>query len=153
MDWLWNVDMYNAHYYSFWGGSWNSFWQDGQNAITPFVSFHKKAFVLWSLGFVLFPLSVYGFRVFFKKHPKEGLILATYAISAFLLYLVYGAKSAHYSAMRLTYIAPIAVVYAFGIAGASSNKRLRLLLLVLLLVQYAVMVSHFWIQPWWHVTS
>ncbi|PJE63514.1 hypothetical protein COU89_02795, partial [Candidatus Roizmanbacteria bacterium CG10_big_fil_rev_8_21_14_0_10_45_7] len=32
LDWIVKLDMFNAHYYSFLGGSWNSFWQDGHNA-------------------------------------------------------------------------------------------------------------------------
>lgn len=152
IDWLLKVDMFNAQYYSFLGGSWNSFWQDGHNAITPFVSFHKKVLVLWSLGFILFPISLYGLVRLWKYHRKAAIVIGTYAITALSIYVLFNIKTNHYSAVRLTYIMPIALVYAFGIAGAASNKKLKWILLVLLFVQYSVMVSHFWIQPWWHVT-
>ncbi|MCR4329316.1 MAG: glycosyltransferase family 39 protein [Candidatus Roizmanbacteria bacterium] len=152
MDWLGRVDMFNAQYYSFIGGSWNSFWQDGHNAITPFVSFHKKVLVLWSLGFILFPLSLYGWHVLWKKHRTAALVIGSYGVTALVIYTLFNTRGSHYSAVRLTYVMPIAIVYAFGIAGAATHKKLRWLLTVLLFIQYAVMVSHFWIQPWWHVT-
>ena len=153
MDWLWKVDMFNAQYYSFLGGSWNSFWQDGHNAITPFVSFHKKVLILWSLGFILLPISLYGWFTLWKKQRKTALVIGAYGLTALLIYIVFNIKDNHYSSVRLTYIMPIAIVYAFGIAGASTNKKLRWLLTILLFIQYAVMVNHFWIQPWWHVTK
>ncbi|MCR4326892.1 MAG: glycosyltransferase family 39 protein [Candidatus Roizmanbacteria bacterium] len=153
IDWIWKVDMFTTQYYSFLGGSWNSFWQDGHNAITPFVSFHKKVLVLWSLGFVLLPLSIYGLIHFWHKHNRAAMVVFAYAVTALGIYLLFNLRGNHYSAVRLTYIMPIALVYAFGIAGAASNTKLRWILLALLLIQYSVMVSHFWIQPWWHVTS
>lgn len=152
MDWIGRVDMFNAQYYSFFGGSWNSFWQDGHNAITPFVSFHKKVLVLWSLGFILFPLSLYGWYVLWKKHRSATLVIGSYGLTALMIYTLFNTRGSHYSAVRLTYIMPIAIVYAFGIAVATTQKKLRWLLTVLLFIQYAVMISHFWIQPWWHVT-
>ncbi len=153
MDWLWKGDMFNAQYYSFLGGSWNSFWQDGHNAITPFVSFHKKVLVLWSLGFILFPLSLYGWYVLWKKHRTAALVIGSYGVTALVIYTLFNTRGSHYSAVRLTYVMPIAIVYAFGIAGAATQKKIYWVLAVLLFIQYAVMVSHFWIQPWWHVTK
>lgn len=152
LDWLTKLDIHNAHYYSLLGGAWNSFWTDGQNAITPFVLFHKKAFMLWIFGFMLFPLSIYGLTVLSKKNGQAGLIVNAYGLTALAFFIYFNTLGTHYSAIRLTYIMGIVICYAFGIAVASRNKTLRTLLLMLISIQFFTMLSFFWIESWWHVT-
>lgn len=149
LDWIPKVDMYTTQYYSFLGGAWNSFWSDGHNVITPFVSFHKKALILWLLGFVLFPLTLYGQFLELKKNRKIFTIMTTLGLSMFVFYLLLNMVSNHYSAVRLTYQMGIVLPYAYGLASASKNKKLFYLLLILLAVQFFVMVSFYWMLPWW----
>ncbi|KKP29762.1 MAG: hypothetical protein UR19_C0008G0004 [Candidatus Nomurabacteria bacterium GW2011_GWF1_31_48] len=153
LDWIPKVDMYTAQYYSLLGGAWNSFWSDGQNQITPFVPFHKKAFILWTLGFILFPISIYGFWKQFKENKKISIIMTILGLSMFAFYVLYNVISNHYSAARLTYEMGIVLPYAFGIAVASKNKKMSILITVLLLIQFVILVSFYWIQPWWFVTQ
>lgn len=151
LDWIYKADMYNTQYYSLIGAAWNSFWTDGHNAITPFVKFHKKSFILWSLGFILLPLSLYGLVLLYKKNKQSAAILYTVGITMLGVY-VFTNLNNHYSAARLTYEMGIVVPYAFGIAAAFRQKKIKILLLFILTVQYVTMVSFYWILPWWHVT-
>jgi len=153
LDWIPKVDMYNTQYYSLIGGAWNSFWSDGHNVITPFVSFHKKAFVLWTLGFILLPLCLFGLTKIHKKDKKVSIVLNTVGISMLIMYVLYNIMSAHYSAARLTYEMAIIVPYAFGIAAAAKSKKLLLIITALLFIQFIIMVSFYWILPWWFVTT
>ncbi len=152
LDWITNLDIHKAQYYSLWGGAWNSFWTDGHNAITPFVPFHKKAFVLWCLGFLLLPLSLYGLYRLGKKNLLNGLLISSAGISLLAIYVYLNLITLHYSAARLTYVMAIIFPYAAGIASASQNRKLQYVILLLLLIQFVVMVSFYWIEPWWHVT-
>ena len=151
LDWIPKVDMYNTQYYSMIGGAWNSFWTDGHNAITPFVKFHKKSFILWTLGFILLPICIYGLVRLWKKNKKIGLIMGMLGVSMLLFYVYYNISANHYSAARLTYQMGIVVPYSFGITAATLNKKLKPFIIVLLIIQFSVMVSFFWIQKWWHV--
>ena len=153
LDWIPKLDMYTTQYYSLWGGAWNSFWTDGHNALTPFVPFHKKSFVLWSLGFVLFPLSLYGLYSFYKENKKTGLIMIFWALSMISFYVLYNYLSPHYSAARLTYQMGIVLPYAIGISQAAKKPRLAQLLLLLIFIQFVTLLSFFWIEPWWFSTS
>ena len=153
LDWIWNIDMYNTQYYSFTGAAWNSFWTDGHNAITPFIKFHKKSFVLWSLGFVLFPICVYGLFLFSKHYKKYALVINVILATMLLTYFYTFRSISHYSAGRLTYEMGIIIPYAFGIASVAKSKKIKILLLFLFSIQFAVMVSFYWILPWWHVTK
>jgi 4-amino-4-deoxy-L-arabinose transferase-like glycosyltransferase len=153
LDWIPKADMYTTQYYSLLGGAWNSFWTDGHNIATPFVTFHKKALILWSLGFLLFPLSLYGLWSQFHKHKQITLIMAGLGASMLGFFLLYNIASNHYSAVRLTYQMPIVLAYAYGIAAAARHKRLAPIILALLLIQFVTLISFFWIEPWWFVTS
>jgi hypothetical protein len=155
LDWIPKVDMYTTQYYSLIGGAWNSFWNDGHNVVTPFIKFHKKAFILWTLGFVLFPVSLYGLLKLYKdkKHRSTAILLTVVGLSMLGFYVFYNMVSGHYSAARLTYEMAIVVPYSFGIAAAYRyNKWLKYLLVVLISVQFIIMTSFFWILDWWHVT-
>jgi len=154
LDWIPKVDMYNTQYYSMLGAAWNSFWTDGHNAITPFIKFHKKSFILWSFGFLLLPLTLYGLIKFSKSNRPVSCIVNITGLTMIFIYVwsnlgIYS----HYSSARLTYEMGIIVPYAFGIASAAQNRKLKDLLLMLLSVQFIVMISFFWILPWWHVTK
>lgn len=149
LDWIPKVDMYNTQYYSFLGGAWNSFWSDGHNAITPFVPFHKKAFILWSLGFILLPICLYGHVLIWRKNRHLSLIINTLGVSMLLFYLLYNMVGTHYSAARLTYQMGIVLPYAFGIAAAATHKRLKPIIIFLLAIQFVILVSFYWILPWW----
>lgn len=153
LDWIPKVDMYNTQYYSLLGGAWNSFWTDGHNAITPFIKFHKKSLVLWSLGFVLLPICLYGLQELAKQNKKTSLVVAVLAGSMLLTYLYLNLGAGHYSAARLTYEMAIVLPYAFGLANAARNKKIKIILLALLSIQFIIMISFFWILPWWHVTK
>jgi hypothetical protein len=153
MDWIPKVDMYTTQYYSLWGGAWNSFFNDGHNVITPFIAFHKKAFVLWSLGFVLLPLSLFGLWKVWKKNRDIALVVNIIGVSMLGMYVLYNIMSNHYSAARLTYEMAIIIPYSFGLAGAAINKRIKIFLFALLCIQFITLLSFYWILPWWHVTK
>jgi hypothetical protein len=153
LDWIWKADMYRTQYYSFIGAAWNSFWSDGHNAVTPFVKFHKKAFILWVLGFILTPISLYGYFIMYKKQRVYMLFMVLTGLVMLGMYGIYNSTTAHYSAARLTYEMGIVLPYAFGITAAAQKKLILKLLLVLLTIQFVVMYSFFWIEPWWHVAK
>lgn len=153
LDWIPKVDMYNTQYYSLLGGAWNSFFSDGHNVITPFIKFHKKAFILWTLGFILFPLSLFGLWQLWKKNKEASIVINIIGVSMLGMYVLYNMMSSHYSAARLTYEMAIVVPYAFGIASAATNNKMKTIIFVLLAIQFITLFSFFWILPWWHVTK
>jgi hypothetical protein len=153
LDWIPKVDMYTTQYYSMLGGGWNSFWNDGQNAVTPFIKFHKKALILWCLGFILLPLTLYGQIRLYKKDKRSALVVNMVGITTTLFFVYYVVTNNHYSAVRLTYEMGIVFPYAAGLAYAAKHTKIKYLLYGLLSLQFIVMVSFFWIQKWWFVTQ
>ena len=153
IDWVPKVDMYTTQYYSLLGGAWNSFFNDGHNVITPFIAFHKKAFILWTLGFILLPLSLFGLWQLWKKNRNTAIVLNIIGISMLTMYVLYNMMSGHYSAARLTYEMAIVIPYAFGLAGAAKSNKMKIIVFLLLCVQFITLLSFFWILPWWSVTK
>jgi len=69
------------------------------------------------------------------------------------MYVYYNYSSDHYSSARLTYEMGIVLPYAFGITSAAGSKKIRYFITILLLIQFIIMVSFYWIEPWWQVTQ
>ena len=78
--------------------------------------------------------------------------MAVLTASMWGFYLLLNMVGNHYSAVRLTYQMGIVLPYAFGIAAAAKNKKLWLWITLLLSIQFIILISFFWILPWWFVT-
>lgn len=154
LDWISKADIYNAREYSFLGGLWNTFWHDGHHSATPVVAFHKKAFGLWALGFPLFVMSLLGIIQILKKNKSEGILLISYLIIAINSLVKYSIMAPHSNSFKAFYAIGIVVPYVLGLSAFSKMGKWSYRFSVLiLLIQFLIMVSYFWIQPWWHVVK
>jgi hypothetical protein len=154
LDWIPKVDIYEARNYSFLGGLWNTFWHDGESSITPVVTFHKKAFGLWALGFPLFVVSLLGLFRIFKKDKSSGIILYFYLAVALVSLVQYSIFLPYNFVLKSFYAFGLIVPYTLGLSEFSKMGKWQYRLTVLLLlVQFCLMISYFWIQPWWHVAK
>jgi hypothetical protein len=154
MSWITSTDIFQARNYSWIGGTWDSFWHDGYQVVTPVVSFHRKAFVLWLLGFFLTPLSIYGIVLLWRKQRKVALTLLTYLASAIIAYIGYSLHLPYPTELKAFFMGGIPIVYLVGLAAAYVyDPRTRATIFILLILQWATMLSYFWIMPWWHVAK
>lgn len=154
LDWIWTKDIYTAHDYSFSGGLWNTFWHDGERVLTPVVPFHKKSFALWLLGFPLLCLSAYGHWRAWQTDRKREILLLSYTIIGTASLVQYNLILPYNFVLKSFYAAGLLVPYIWGLLHAARSQRwVSLCIFVLLGAQFGVLVSHFWIQPWWHVAK
>ncbi len=154
LDWIPKADIFNAREYSFTGGLWNSFWHDGHHSATPVVEFHKKAFALWALGFPLFVMSFLGLIQIIKKNKSEGILLFSYLLIAIASLVRYSIMAPHSNSFKAFYAIGIVVPYVLGLSAFSkTGKWIYRITVLLLLIQFLIMVSYFWIQLWWHVVK
>lgn len=154
MSWIARGDIFNAHHYSLLGGTWNSFWHDGYRTVVPVVPFHKKAFGLWLLGFPLTLISIWGWKLLYKRKKQVFIVSMTYLATAVFAYIFYNLMLPYPSELKAFFMSGLPVVYMLGVVGSYSYEaRLRKIIVMLLLAQFALMISYFWIAPWWHITG
>jgi len=151
--WIFRLDLYDAHSYSFIGGFWNTLWHDGEHVTTPVVEFHKKPFALWLLGFPLLAISTYGLFKFFKKNRKQGIVLVAYLTLALIVLVLYNFRLPYNNVLKTFFVFPVVVPYVLGIVEAGKSGKLTCVTPLLLIVQYLIMYSWFYIQPWWYVAQ
>lgn len=151
--WISSPDLYNAHDYSFAGGLWNTFWHDGEHVTTPVVEFHKKPFLLWLLGFPLFGLSVYGLYRFFKRQKKQGIVLISFLGLSLAVLVAYNFRLPYNNVLKTFFVFPVMIPYVIGLTETGRNKKMGALIWLLLIAQYLLMYSWFYIQPWWYVAK
>lgn len=142
MSWVYPPDLFHAQYYSFSGGTWNTFWHDGYQAVVPVVAFHKKAFLLSLLGFILAPWSVYGYVLLWRSSRKIAALLLSYVMVAWAAYILYNLHLPYPSELKAFFMSGLPVVYGVGITAVTVYRpRLRRVTLTLLTIQMLVMIS------------
>jgi hypothetical protein len=154
MHWVMPPDLFAANKYSLIGGTWNSFWDDGYQVSTPVTSFHKKALVLWLLGFFLAPLSIYGLYLLWKNQLKVAIVLIAYLATAVISYVLYNLHLPYPTELKAFFMSGLPIVYLMGLASAYTYASwTRKWLFGLIAVQLFTTISYFWIQPWWHLVK
>lgn len=154
LSWIPKVDMFQAQHYSFIGGTWNTFWHDGYQTTVPVVSFHKKALGLWLLGFPLTIISILGWVQLKKYKLKVFYVGITYLLTALLAYVLYNFHLPYPSELKSFFMSGLPVIYVLGIASSYTYlPKTQKLMIGLLAIQFLLMISYFWIQPWWHVAK
>lgn len=154
LDWVYKADIYSARNYSFLGGLWNTYWHDGEHSITPVVTFHKKALGLWLLGFPLLLMSFIGLISLLKKDKRSGIVIFTYLLVALVSLIQYSIYLPYDYVLKAFYAFGIVVPYTLGLSEFSKMGKWQYRFTVLiLLIQFCLMLSYFWIQPWWHVVK
>ncbi len=154
LDWIFKADIFNARKYSFSGGLWNTLWHDGEYSTVPVVPFHKKAFSLWLLGFPLLIMSFIGLIKLLIIDKVTGLILFSYLFIALASLVQYSIYIPYDYVLKAFYTFGVIVPYALGLSEFSKFGKWHFRVILLLLVfQFCLMVSYFWIQPWWHVAK
>jgi len=154
LEWLWKIDLFRAQNYSFLGGTWNTFWHDGHQITVPVTEFHKKALGLFLLGFPLSILSIMGWIQLRMRNSQVFMIGMTYLVTAVIAYVMYNLKIPYPSEVKAFFMSGLAMIYALGLTASYVYlEKSRKLISVLLVIQFALMVSYFWIQPWWHLAS
>lgn len=152
MSWIKRIDLFQTQHYSFIGGTWNTFWHDGYQATVPVVPHHKKALGLWLLGFPLTILSVMGWGELKKRQTKVYAIGMVYLVTAIASYAIYNIHLPYASELKAFFMSALPIIYACGITGCYAYiPKSRKIVVILLLLQLALTLSYFWIQPWWHV--
>lgn len=154
MSWITKGDIFTAHHYSMIGGTWNSFWHDGYRTTVPVVPFHKKAFGLWLLGFPLTAISIWGWKLLSQKQRHVFIVGMTYLGTAAIAYILYNLHLPYPSELKAFFMSGLPVIYMLGVVGSYSYEvKLRKIIMILLLAQFGLMISYFWIAPWWHITG
>jgi len=152
-SWILKPDLYDAHSYSFVGGLWNTLWHDGEHVTTPAEGFQAKPFLLWLMGFPLLVISVFGLVKFIKENRRQGILLVSYLALSLIVLVLYNFRLPYNNVLKTFFVFPVVVPYVLGIVEAGKNKKLSIIVTLILLTQYIVMYSWFYIQPWWYVAQ
>ncbi len=154
MSWIKRIDLFQSQHYSFIGGTWNTFWHDGYQATVPVVAHHKKALGLWLLGFPLTILSIMGWSEIKKRQIRVWRVGMVYLATAIVSYAIYNIHLPYPSELKAFFMSALPIIYTCGITGCYAYiPKSRKIVVALLLIQFALTLSYFWIRPWWHVVN
>ncbi len=140
------MDLFHAHYYSLFAGTYFSWFYDGQNAVVPVQAFSKIGAVLVILSLPLAMLLLIGFMREIRN--RTHLVLILYPVILFGFYVMFTVKLPYYSSVKgiylLSAVAPFAYFVARNLKGVNTGKLLVFLVYVNLYC--AVIVKNFWLR-------
>jgi len=143
-------DLFHAHFYSLWAGTYFSWFYDGHNVIIPVQPFSKAGVLLIIMSLPLTALFLIGLIREWRS-PKKNLILIVYPLLLFLSYVLYNFKLPFYSTVKATFIISAVIPFGYFLARGMELYRKYLLLFSLYMFLYCLLiVKNFWILSWWY---
>ncbi|OGE32101.1 hypothetical protein A2631_03205 [Candidatus Daviesbacteria bacterium RIFCSPHIGHO2_01_FULL_44_29] len=143
-------DLFHAHWYSFWGGTFYSFFYDGSNALIPVQQFSKAGvlLVIQSLPFVY--LFFKGCIHTLRSPSSRGKFFLLYISLLFMAYFFYTLKLPFYSAVKASYLLSLVVPFTYFVnKGLEKSLVLKAAFPFYVCIYTLVVIKNFWIQTYW----
>lgn len=149
-------DLFYAHHYSFWPGTFFSWFYDGHNAVIPVQEFSKAGNMLVILSIPIFLFSIVGFFTELKKINDKNRLLLIYPVLLFISYVMYNFKLPYYGTVKATLLISSIIPWGFftlkGILYLKTFKLYELYKLfpLYLFIYCLLLIKNFWILPNWY---
>lgn len=155
------LDIFNAHYYSFLGGTIFSWFYDVHTILVPPQEFSKAGAIIAIYGISNLVISIYGLIEVFckiineKKLTLKDQVFIFYSFLIFLMYIMYNFKLPFYSTVKSAFIFSLFLPYInYYIIGINKiytiNKYLIYLYLCISFFVFLLVFRHFYVNPLWY---
>lgn len=143
-------DLFKAHHYSLWTGTYFSWFYDGHNVVVPVQLFSKIGIVLIIFSIPLFFIFIAGFIKEFKLKDKSYLMIL-YPTVLFLSYIAYTIKLPFYSTVKGVFLISSLVPFTyFIIRFIAPLKKYHHAFLIYITFFVLIVVKNFWILKGWY---
>lgn len=110
---FWKLDLFRAHHYSLWAGTFFSWFYDGHNVIIPVQKFSKAGAVLVIFSLPLLIFSIVGFVNEIKKITEKNRLLIIYPIFLFAAYILYNFRLPFYSTVKGVFLTSLVIPWVY----------------------------------------
>lgn len=145
-----SLDLFKAHHYSLWSGTYFSWFYDGHNVIVPVQAFSKAGALLVISSVPLFLMFIFGLIKELSKKDKSYLMIL-YPIVLFLSYIAYTIKLPFYSSVKGVFLISSIISFTyFVIRFLAPLKKYYVVFLMYMLFFVFIVVKNFWILKDWY---
>ncbi|PIP64216.1 hypothetical protein COW96_03780 [Candidatus Roizmanbacteria bacterium CG22_combo_CG10-13_8_21_14_all_33_16] len=145
-----SLDLFKAHHYSLWSGTYFSWFYDGHNVIVPVQAFSKAGALLVIASVPLFLMFIFGLIKELSKKDKSYLMIL-YPIVLFLSYIAYTIKLPFYSSVKGVFLISSIIPFTyFVIRFLAPLKKYYVVFLMYMLFFVFIVVKNFWILKDWY---
>lgn len=146
-----DLDLFKAHHYSLWPGTYFSWFYDGHNVIVPVQQFSKAGAVLVISSLPIFLLFIFGY-VKELKAKKIKYILLIYPLLIFIAYIAYNIKLPFYSTVKGAFIVSAIIPFAYFTVQSIGliNKKYYPYIFLYLFIYVLLILKNFWILNSWY---
>lgn len=148
------LDLFYAHHYSFWAGTYFSWFYDGHNVIIPVQKFSKAGTTLVIFSIPLFIFSIIGYFDELKKnYSNKNKLLIIYPVILFFSYILYNFKLPFYSTVKASFITSAIIPWGyFTLKGILylNKKSFNNIIVFYIFIYCLLIIKNFWILPNWY---
>ncbi len=147
-----SFDIMKAHYYSFLGGTFFSWYYDGHTVLLPVQEFSKSGVTLVILSLPFFLLTVLGYLLELRTKSPQYLYII-YPVLLMFFYVMYNFKLPFYSTVKSVFISSLFIPYSYFYVkgyrklGSSARFFIKILMVLYILLVFKI----FWVQPSWYL--
>lgn len=146
-----NFDLFKAHFYSLWAGTYFSWFFDGHNVIIPVQPFSKIGIVLILFSLLLIIAFIYGYITETRHITSVNRVFIVYPFLLFISYIIYNLKMPFYSTVKGAFLISALIPFIFFIAKSLQKLNGYYWIIALYTIIYLILISKaFWILPWWY---
>lgn len=144
-------DLFQAHHYSFFAGTYFSWFFDSHNVVYPVVSFSKIGILLIAASLPLSFFALSGLYQEIKLKSTQTRIFLIYTLLLSASYFLFNLKYAYYWTVKASYLTSLIVPYVyFVLRGVQQFKSLIKLLFIYICIYALLVTKAFWILPNWY---
>lgn len=147
---LWQLDLFKAHWSSFLGGTYFSFFYDGHNNLIPVQADSKAGKLLVLVSGCVTGLALYGIIKAAKRHNRLDKWFLTYTGLLILAFAGYNLKLPFYSTVKGSFIASLALPLVYFLIPGLQQFPKRSVIAWFCLGWTVLIIKNFWILPGWY---
>ena len=145
------MDLFQAQYYSFIGGTYFSWFYDGHNIIIPPQAFSKAGMFIVALSIPIFIIGLKGYFLELKKVTYKNRVLLLYPLLLIISYFLYFLKLPFYSTVKGAFLVSLAIPFGyFFLKEISLLQRYGSIICFYIVIYCLLIIKNFWILKSWY---
>lgn len=148
------LDIFYAHHYSLWAGTYFSWFFDGHTALLPVQEFSKAGVVLVLASVPITIMTVRGVLRSWHEGVASHRIMWIYPVLLFLAYVAYNFRLPYYSTVKAIFLTSTIIPWIYftiyGIRTLPKGKYLSWGIWIFITLYVCIVTKNFWIVGWWY---
>lgn len=145
------MDLFQAHHYSLWAGTYFSWFFDGHNVVVPVQPFSKIGILLIVFSVPLLISFILGY-IKELKSKNRNTVLLLYPVLLFMAYIIYNFKLPFYSTVKGAFLVSLIIPFVYFVVQSIRllNNEYLSFVYIYTSIYSILIIKAFWILDKWY---